>query len=186
MIADRRGLAILRPMPILEFLCPKCNRIYDFFAQGDYESKRPVCPRCGHAELRRQISRFAVIRGGKNPHDAQGGKLDGEDDGDPLADPRMEAELMRLMAESEAMDDRDPKQLGRFMRKLAELSGEPPDERMEEAIRRLEAGEDPDAIEDDLGDVFDDPGLMGGMEGGGIGMGRGRGRPTHDDGLYSL
>ncbi len=163
-------------MPILEFLCPLCNRIYDFFAQGDYESKEPVCPRCGGKNLERQISRFAVIKGGKNPHDAQGRPLGEESD--PLSDPRMESELMRLMSQSADMDENDPRQLGRFMRKMAELTGESMDERMEDAIRRLEAGEDPDAIEADLGDVFDDPGLMGGMPDGG--------RPTRDDGLYSL
>jgi hypothetical protein len=46
------------------------------------------------------------------------------------------------------------------------------------AIKRLEAGEDPEKIEADLGDVLDD--FMGGGEGGGGGVGG----YTHDSGLY--
>ena len=163
-------------MPILDFLCPDCNRIFEFFAQGDYHSKQPVCPRCGCKGMERQISRFSVIKGGKNPHDAQGRTL--EEETDPFADPRVEAELMRLMSQSEDMDESDPRQLGHFMRKMSELTGEPLDEQMEEAVRRLEAGEDPDAIEADLGDVFDETGALGSRSPGG--------RPTRDDGLYSL
>jgi hypothetical protein len=44
------------------------------------------------------------------------------------------------------------------------------------AIKRLEAGEDPEKIEADLGDVLGD--FMGGGNGGG------NGGYTHDSGLY--
>jgi hypothetical protein len=51
------------------------------------------------------------------------------------------------------------------------------------AIKRLEAGEDPEKIEADMGDVLGD--FMGGEEGGGPGgAGRGGGGYTHDSGLY--
>ena len=47
------------------------------------------------------------------------------------------------------------------------------------AIKRLEAGEDPEKIEADMGHVLGD--FMGGDEEGGPGGGRGY---THDSGLY--
>ena len=49
------------------------------------------------------------------------------------------------------------------------------------AIKRLEAGEDPEKIEEDMGDVLGD--LMGGPEEEG-GMGGGGGGYTRDSGLY--
>jgi hypothetical protein len=49
------------------------------------------------------------------------------------------------------------------------------------AIKRLEAGEDPEKIEEDMGDVLGD--LMGGDEEGG-GMGGRGGGYSHDSGLY--
>jgi len=50
---------------------------------------------------------------------------------------------------------------------------------MEEMIRRLEAGEDPERIEEELGDALEEE--MG--EGGG---GLGGAVPTRDDGLYPM
>jgi hypothetical protein len=47
------------------------------------------------------------------------------------------------------------------------------------AIKRLEAGEDPEKIEADMGGVLGD--MMGGEEGAGPGGGGGY---THDSGLY--
>ena len=49
---------------------------------------------------------------------------------------------------------------------------------MDVAIKRLEAGEDPEKIEEDMGDVFGD--MMGGEDGGG----GGGGGYTRDSGLY--
>lgn len=94
---------------------------------------------------------------------------------DPLSDPRIEREMFRLMSEAESLDENDPRQLGRFMRRMAEITGEPVEGEMEEALRRLEAGEDPEKVEEDMGEVFGDG------EGGG-----GGGPPTYDDGLYPL
>ena len=53
-------------------------------------------------------------------------------------------------------DENDPRAMPRMMRKMMDTTGMPMNEGMEEAIRRMEAGEDPDRIEEELGDVFDD------------------------------
>ena len=68
-----------------------------------------------------------------------------------------------------------PRQLGRLMRRMSEISGEKLDPEMQEAVRRLESGEDPEKIEEDMGDLF------GEDAGGG-----GPGAPTYDDGLYPM
>ena len=91
----------------------------------------------------------------------------------PDLSPGQEREMMRLMSQVEGMDENDPKQMGTLMRKMSEITGEGLDPQMEEAVRRLEAGEDPDKIEEDLGDL-------------GMGDGGGMGGPSYDDGMYSL
>lgn len=167
-------------MPIYEYLCPDCHRIYSFLVRRLDDEREPRCPRCGARDLRKQISRFAVLRA--STRQESGGEGGGDD---PLDDPRVEREMMRLMQEIESVgDDEDPRQIGRIMRRMHEISGEPLDERTEEAIRRLEAGEDPERVEEDLGDVFDGPEGPGGL-GGGAGPG-GLGPPSVDEGLYEL
>lgn len=194
-------------MPIYQYLCHRCNRIYDFLSRTATPQRTPVCPRCGATDLAKQISRFAVVRAGR---DDDGG-VDGPDDlggPDVLDDPRTAAEMDRLMAEADTLDDSDPRALGRFMRRMTELAGEPLTPDLHEALRRLEAGEDPDRVEDDLGDVLGElppdgthagpagdaafaptapPGEAGGAAGGAAGGGRApRGRPVKDRGLYEL
>jgi len=92
----------------------------------------------------------------------------------------MEAEMMRFAAEMEHLDENDPKAMAGAVRKMTELAGEPVTPAMEEMIRRLEAGEDPDRIEEDLGDALE--GEMGDDGGGGFGGAA----PTQDGGLYPM
>lgn len=166
-------------MPIYEFLCPDCNRVYSFLTQSYDTARIPACPKCGATDLRRRVSQFAFVRGGQAKSTA-GADIDLGDDfapgGPDMADARMEREMMRLMSDAEGMDENDPRQLGAMMRRMSEISGEPMDEQMEEAVRRLEAGEDPDRIEEDLGDLG-----FGGAGEGGFG-----GEPSFDDDLYSF
>jgi len=53
------------------------------------------------------------------------------------------------------MED-DPRQMARLLRRFGEASGLEAGPRMEELLRRMEAGEDPDALEDELGGSFDE------------------------------
>jgi hypothetical protein len=65
----------------------------------------------------------------------------------------------------DTLDENDPRQGAHLMRKLFDATGMPVGGGMEEALRRMEAGEDPEKIEEDMGDVFEeDPfgGLLGG------------------------
>lgn len=83
------------------------------------------------------------------------------DPDDPFAgmDPAKSSELMKELESSIAgMDDEnpDPKQMGTLMRKMCEYSGERMDEPMEEVIRKLEEGMNPEELEDRMGDFMGD------------------------------
>lgn len=172
-------------MPIYEYLCVPCNRVFSFMAKSHAETreKNPACPQCGGPEMRRALSRFAIGGGTRKSagEGAPGASGAGGEDG--CDDPRVEREMMRLMDAAEGMDDNDPRQLGALMRRMSEISGEHLDPAMEEAVRRLESGEDPEKIEEDLGELLDDGGEGEGMGMGGGGCGD---APSYDDGLYSF
>ena len=98
-------------------------------------------------------------------------------------DPRMERAMMEMERDMEHLDENNPKHMAHMMRKMKDLMppGTMPKE-LDVAIKRLEAGEDPEKIEEDMGDVLGE--FMGGEdEEGGMG-GMGGGPYTHDSGLY--
>jgi len=160
-------------MPVYEFLCRSCNRIYSFHSFKVNPDKVPTCPKCSAEDLQRVPSRFGVKVSRKAGDGA------GAQDGADLDDPRMEREMMRLASELEGRDENDPRQMAAAVRRMTEIAGEPVTPAMEEMIRRLEAGEDPERLEEELGDALEDE--MGDDEGG-----FGGAAPSHDDGLYPM
>lgn len=142
-------------MPIYEFYCEDCHTVYSFFSRRINTEKRPDCPKCGRPRLERRVSRFAISRGGSS--DSQ--KKEGEEDDDLLPpgfdEEKFERAMMELASEAENLDEEDPRQMARLMRRLSQTTGLEFGGAMEEAIRRLEAGEDPESIEEELGDVLE-------------------------------
>lgn len=167
-------------MPIYEFACPKCRRIFSFLAKRVNPEGAPACPKCGNKKMSKQLSRFAMTRGLKEP--AAAGPGAGEPPAPDLDDPRVARAMAEMEREMEHLDENNPRHMARLMRKMKDLMppGSMPRE-METAIKRLEAGEDPEKIEADMGDVLGD--FMGGGEGPG---GSGAGGYTHDSGLYDF
>jgi putative FmdB family regulatory protein len=161
-------------VPIFEFLCPVCNRIYSFLSLAATPSRKPVCPRCGATDLSRVPSSFAVTAARKSRSDKPE-KTEGPQDEAAMAS--MEREVMRMAGELDESDAEDPRTMARMMRRLAEASGEKMTPTMEEMFRRLEAGEDPDALEEELGPQLEAEMGDDGGEGG---------APTRDEGLYNL
>ena len=166
-------------MPIYEFACPKCRRIYSFLSKRVQPAHSPTCPKCGHKNLSREMSRFALTRGLSEP---ASGAPEGEGDGPPMPDfddPRVERAMAELERDMAHMDENNPKHMAHMMRKMKEVmpEGAMPKE-LDIAIRRLEAGEDPEKIEEDMGDILGE--VMGGEEG----MGGGSGAYEKDSGLY--
>ena len=167
-------------MPIYEYACPKCRVIFNFLSKRINPDRLPVCPKCGNKKLTKEMSRFATLRGLKEPP-AKSESESGEPPMPDFDDPRMERAMMEMERDMEHLDENNPKHMAHMMRKMKDLMppGTMPKE-LDVAIKRLEAGEDPEKIEEDMGDVLGD--FMGGPdEEGGMGGGGGY---THDSGLY--
>ena len=166
-------------MPIYEFACPKCRRFFSFLSKRVNPGRAPVCPKCGNKKMSKQISRFATSKGLKEPSAPTGA---GAPDGPPmpdLDDPRVERAMMEMERDMEHLDENNPRHMAQMMKKMKDLMppGSMPKE-LDTAIKRLEAGEDPEKIEADMGDMLGD--FMGGGEGGA----GGGGSYTKDSGLY--
>ena len=123
------------------------------------------------------MSRFAMVKGVKEPTAAQGEDEAGMPD---IDESRMEAVMSELERDMPHMDENNPRHLAHMMKKMKEAlpPGTAPKE-LDIAIKRLESGEDPEKIEEDMGDVFGD--MLGEGE---EGFGGGGGGYTRDEGLY--
>jgi hypothetical protein len=174
-------------MPIYEFYSPDTHKIYSFFARSlAYASKTPRCPDKPGAPMERMISKFAVTGRAKEKSDMPAG-----DD----MDPRMERVMAEMERDMAGMDENnpDPRALGQMMRKMTEATGQKMPAEMEHMIRRLEAGEDPEKLEEEFGDAFENmdfPDGMGGEGaegGGGSGGVKARRKPAErDPALYEI
>jgi len=146
-------------MPIYEFYCSRCHRIYNFFSRTINTTKQPDCPRCGQPKLQRCMSRFAIgsvrARSAETPSASDDFDSEGDDLPPGFDEEKFERVMEDLAADADNLDDDDPRQMGRMMKKVCEAAGLPIQGPMAEAIRRLESGEDPDKIEEDLGEELD-------------------------------
>jgi hypothetical protein len=146
-------------MPIYEYYCPDNHRIYQFYAKTLAQGKTtPKCPDNPAYRMTKMLSPFAVTKGSKDTGGAAG--ADGPSSLRPDAagggeDPRMEAAMSAMEGEFANVDENDPRAMGRMMRRMAELTGEKIDGEMEEVVRKLEEGADPESLEDQFGDSGD-------------------------------
>lgn len=135
-------------MPIYEFYCADCNTIFSFFSAAVDTEAQPLCPRCGKVRLARKPSTFATLS-----HRSGEGDEGGDDD--PFAgldDSRLEGAMESAFRDLEGSgDEEDPRQMARALRRFSEAAGLEPGPRLEEMLHRLEAGEDPDRLEEELG-----------------------------------
>jgi putative FmdB family regulatory protein len=164
-------------MPIYEFYCSDCHTIFSFFSRSVDTTTSPLCPRCGERRLTRQVSLFAVT-----------GKAREEGDADdlPIDDAQMARAMEVLGREADKIDENDPRQAAHLMRRLSDMTGLQLGHGMEEALARMERGDDPEAIESEMGDLLEDeePFLLPGKKKTGS-SGR-RAAPLRDDTLYDL
>ncbi|MEW6682086.1 MAG: zinc ribbon domain-containing protein [Nitrospirota bacterium] len=99
-------------MPIYEYRCDACRSRMTVLA-ATINAPPPRCERCGRSEVTRLLSRFAAPRSDAARMEA-------------LADPSSLAQV----------DERDPKSVARWMRRLGRETGEDLDDRFEEEIER--------------------------------------------------
>ena len=134
-------------MPLYEFYCEPCHTIFTFRSPRVDTVTVPACPVCG-ALLKREVSAFAHIVRGKSAPDASA-------DGDAAS--RMDEVLARMGERVQALDDEDadPREAVKVMKEMAAAGGLAFNKEVQEAMSRIEAGEDPGKIDEEFKEVFD-------------------------------
>jgi putative FmdB family regulatory protein len=165
-------------MPIYEFYCRDCHTVFNFLSRTIDTKKRPTCPRCSRPRLQRRASTFAVGGGHKEQDDADlPAGLDAR---------QMERAMEGLAREAESAGGDDNRAMAGLMRRFYENSGAPMGRGMSEALARLEAGEDAETIEAQMGDVLEAEDPFGGCGPSLGGVRRSVSRPDVDPELYEL
>jgi putative FmdB family regulatory protein len=123
-------------MPVYEFACNACGAPVSLFVRSMSTAASGTCTRCGSSDLRRVVSRFAVLR--------PGGGLDSLDDDSFLS----------------GLDENDPKAMAAWARRMQREMGDDAGPEFDEMVDRLERGQ---SLDDDGGfgdyghdDGFDD------------------------------
>lgn len=110
-------------MPIYEYRCLGCRKIFSFLVGVVADSGEPVCPKCGGRELKKLISRVARVRS-------------------------QEAVLEDLADPSQVGDLEDPKAMARWAKKMGKALGEETGEELGEEFDSML--ENPEGAGDDL------------------------------------
>jgi putative FmdB family regulatory protein len=163
-------------LPIYEFYCHKCNTIYKFFSLKVNTEKIPNCPNCKNIRLKKKMSVFTTI--------SKKDSVEASEDLPQFDESKMEKAMAMLAREADKINEDDPRQAAQLMRKLTDATGMKLGPGMEEAIQRLEKGEDPDKIEQEMGDLLetDEPFIIDEKKG----KISKKKKPRIDDTLYDL
>ncbi len=116
-------------MPIYEYRCNRCRWAFSVLVRGLPAEPSVACPRCGADDVRRLISRFAVLRS----EDSRA---------DDMAD---------TAADLGDLDENNPRSVARWARRMSSKLGEDGGPEFNEMADRLEGGESPESIEQSLG-----------------------------------
>ncbi|MCC7360260.1 MAG: hypothetical protein IT317_12325 [Anaerolineales bacterium] len=128
-------------MPIYDYHCQNCkNRVGIRQSYAEYGVKPVKCPLCGSQDLKRAINRVRIAKSEER-------RAEDLSDDSFLGD----------------VDENDPKSMARAMRKMGAEMGEDLPPEFNEITSRLEAGEDPESIEQSM------PELGAGSDAGGAG-----------------
>jgi putative FmdB family regulatory protein len=105
-------------VPIYEYRCEGCGRRQSFLVSRIGARFKPVCKWCGGRKLARLISRVSVLS-------SEESRLE------RLADPSSWGEV----------DERDPRSMARFLKKMGEAVGEDLGEEVEQVLEEAEGDE---------------------------------------------
>ena len=117
-------------MPYYEYRCLSCRKRFEIFlTYMEYESVNITCKHCGSVDVQRRIGRIRIARSASD-------RLQN------LGDPS------RL----NSIDD-DPQALGSMMREMRSELGEDMPPEFDEVVDRLDHGQSPEQIDNDLPDL---------------------------------
>lgn len=129
-------------MPNYEYRCLNCRKRFEvFMAYSDYDARVVTCPHCKSENVQRRIGRVRVAHSTES-------RLEN------MADPSSLAGL-----------EDDPRALGKMMREMSRETGEELGPEFDDVVGRLEAGQSPEQIEQDLPDLGGSMPPEGGMGG---------------------
>ncbi len=134
-------------MPLYEFYCGACHTVFTFRSVKVDTETTPACPACGGA-LTREVSVFSHIMRGSSEAVAP-------DDSGAVG--RMEEVMEKMGERVMALDDADadPREAVKVMREMAAAGGLGFKPEVRAALDRIEAGDDPEQVEEEFREVFD-------------------------------
>ena len=133
-------------MPIYEFYCSPCNKLLNFFSRKVNTTTLPACPHCGET-LSKQVSHFSAPRSG-DVSDELGDA--------PFNESQMQDAVDRFGDTLDTLGDSDdPQQSAAMMRQFSEASGLGFNRDLQDALKRLEKGEDPETVSADMDSLME-------------------------------
>jgi putative FmdB family regulatory protein len=131
-------------MPIYEFFCSDCNTIFNFYSPRVNTEKIPSCPKCQKKELKRLLSKFATFSS----------KNEKTDEEFPGKQEKFLEAIHQIENEIKSGEEGNPAALSAILRKLNKNLGLKMNEKLEEALAKMEAGENPEKIISEIEDYL--------------------------------
>lgn len=117
-------------MPLYDFLCLDCHKRFEIrIPYQNYGAETIHCPSCQSTHVKRRIGRIRVAHSEEAQLEA-------------FADPSALAGM-----------ENDPKAMGKMLRKIKNEIGEETPPEFDDVVDRLEKGQSPDEISNDLPDI---------------------------------
>lgn len=122
-------------MPNYDYFCQNCQHGFaKYISYSDYGKTTVPCPKCGSREVERSIMQIRISKSEESRLE----NFEGASSFNDLA----------------AME-KNPQALGRMMRKMGSELGEEMGSEFNEVVDRLESGQAPEEIEQDLPEIAD-------------------------------
>jgi putative FmdB family regulatory protein len=126
-------------MPSYDFLCLDCKHCFEVrISFVDYGKSKVACRFCGSSNIQRRIGRIRIARS----DDARMEDFDNPESIDSL--------------------EQDPKAMGTMLRKMKSQVGQEVGPEFDEVVSRLESGQTPEKIEQDLPELGNTGADLGG------------------------
>lgn len=124
-------------MPLYDYRCLDCRQPFEIYlSYAEYGTRIVQCPRCQSTNVRRRLPRVRLARSEEDRLEALA-----EDFSDPDV--------------AEGLEE-DPRALGRWMRRMSQEVGEEMPPEFDEVVDRLEKGQRPEEIEQEMPELAGD------------------------------